>query len=149
MRKLFLLLVTVLALSLVLSGCGGDDGGEPGPGPGENTGSDAGPTESSVEEDPAALTGDPAAGKAEYDMVCFACHGADATGVSGLGKDLTISEFTQGLTDAELVAFIKVGRSVSDPANTTGIDMPPKGGNPALSDQDIYDIVAYLRTLEK
>ena len=147
MRKLFLFLITILALSLVLSGCGGDNSGEPGPG--ENTGTDAGPAESSAEEEPAALVGDPGAGKAEYDMVCFACHGADATGVTGLGKDLTASEFTQGLTDAELVAFIKVGRSVSDPANTTGIDMPPKGGNPALSDQDIYDIVAYLRTLEK
>jgi len=53
------------------------------------------------------------------------------------------------LSDAELVEFIKMGRSVGDPANTTGVDMPPKGGSPSLSDQDIYDIVAYLRTLEE
>jgi disulfide bond formation protein DsbB len=47
------------------------------------------------------------------------------------------------------VAFIKVGRGVDDPANTTGVAMLPKGGNPGLSDQDLYDIVAYLRTLQK
>ena len=44
---------------------------------------------------------------------------------------------------------LKTGRSTSDPANTTGVDMPPKGGNPALTDQDLLDIIAYIRTLEK
>jgi disulfide bond formation protein DsbB len=95
------------------------------------------------------LVGDPAAGQTKYDSVCITCHGPDATGVDGLGKDLTTSEFTQSLSDSEFVDFVKMGRSVSDPANTTGIDMPPKGGNPALSDQDIFNIVAYIRTLEK
>ena len=36
----------------------------------------------------------------------------------------------------------------SHPDNTTGIQMPPKGGNPAMSDDDILDIIAYLRTLQ-
>lgn len=48
----------------------------------------------------------------------------------------------------ELVEFIKVGRSASAPSNTTGIAMPPKGGNLALSDQDLFNIVAYLRALQ-
>jgi disulfide bond formation protein DsbB len=34
-----------------------------------------------------------------------------------------------------------------DPLNTTGIDMPGKGGNPALTDDNILAIIAYLRTL--
>ncbi|WP_448601203.1 hypothetical protein [Thermoflexus hugenholtzii] len=42
--------------------------------------------------------------------------------------------------------FIKKGRPATDPANTTGVDMPPKGGNPALTDQDLADIIAFLRT---
>jgi hypothetical protein len=25
--------------------------------------------------------------------------------------------------------------------------MPPKGGNPALSDEDLIDIIAYIRTI--
>ncbi|MCH7493284.1 hypothetical protein IIA16_01020 [bacterium] len=66
----------------------------------------------------------------------------------GLGKDLTDSAFIRGLTATELAAFIKVGRGSSDPENTTGIDMPPKGGNPALSADDLLDIAVWLRTLE-
>ena len=145
MRKRLLLLMMFLIAAMIVSACGGDD----------NSGSDPEPVEeneNTAVDEPAEepeMVGDSAAGKASYDSVCVACHGADATGVVNLGKDLTTSEFTQDMADADLVAFIKVGRSVSDPANTTGVDMPPKGGNPALSDQDLYDIVAYLRTLEK
>jgi hypothetical protein len=29
------------------------------------------------------------------------------------------------------------------------VDMPPKGGNPALTDSDLNDITAYIRTLVK
>lgn len=78
---------------------------------------------------------------------CVACHGTDGTGVAGLGKTLVASEFVNSSSDADLVAFLKVGRSTSDPANTTGVDMPPRGGNPALSDEDLGFIVAYLRSL--
>ena len=79
---------------------------------------------------------------------CFTCHGPDAEGIEGLGKDLNNNEFVQSLTDPELIAFLEVGRPASDPANEAGVDMPPKGGNPALSDQDLQDIVAFLRTLQ-
>jgi disulfide bond formation protein DsbB len=68
--------------------------------------------------------------------------------MTGLGKDLTTSEFVKTTSDADMVAFIKIGRPASDPANTQGVDMPPKGGNPALTDQDILDIVAYVRSLQ-
>ena len=52
-----------------------------------------------------------------------------------------------GASDEELVEFVKVGRRPSDPLNITGVDMPPKGGSPALSDEDLYDIVAFIRTI--
>ena len=77
------------------------------------------------------------------------CHGPDARGIQGLGKNLRSSEFVKGLSDDELVEFIKKGRDTSDPANTTGVAMPPKGGNPSLTDQDLYDIVAYIRSIEE
>ena len=62
---------------------------------------------------------------------------------------MTDSEFIAGLSDEELVAFIKIGRTTSDPLNTTGVDMPPKGGNPALNEDDLYDIVAFMRTIHQ
>jgi disulfide bond formation protein DsbB len=81
---------------------------------------------------------------------CIACHGADAKGVQGLGKSLhpSDSEFVSQNSDEELVEFIKVGRQPGEPGNTTGVAMPPKGGNPAISDEDLYDIVAWMRTLD-
>lgn len=97
----------------------------------------------------AAKKGDPAAGEKSFASICSACHGPKGEGIQGLGKDMTTSEFIAGKTDDELVAFIKVGRDPSDPLNTTGVAMPPKGGNPALSDDDLYNIVAYIRTLHK
>ena len=43
--------------------------------------------------------------------------------------------------------FVKVGRMPFDPLNLTGVQMPPKGGNPSLSEEDLADIGAYLDTL--
>jgi disulfide bond formation protein DsbB len=147
MRKRLLFLLLFLLSGMILIGCGGDSGSDGDPGPSEEN---AAAEEPAMEEEASEeLVGDATTGKAHYDSVCIACHGPDATGMPNLGKDLTTSEFTQNLSDAELVEFIKMGRSVGDPANTTGVDMPPKGGSPSLSDQDIYDIVAYLRTLEE
>ncbi len=93
--------------------------------------------------------GDAGRGKTVFEGTCAACHGPDATGLPGLGKDLTTSEFAKGKSDAELVAFVKVGRPTSDPLNTTGVEMPARGGNAALTDQDLADVVAYMRTLQK
>ena len=98
---------------------------------------------------PSGPVGDPARGQVAFAGTCASCHGPDAKGLPKLGKNLTTSEFAKGLSDADLIAFVKTGRPSSDPANTTGVDMPPRGGNPALSDQDLADIVAYVRTLEK
>lgn len=79
---------------------------------------------------------------------CVACHGADGRGITGNGKDLVRSEFVASLDDDAFVAFLKVGRDPSDPMNTTKILMPPKGGNPALNEDDLYDVVEYVRGLQ-
>lgn len=97
---------------------------------------------------PPAPAGDVAKGE-ELFVTCAACHGPTGEGVEGLGKNMTTSEFIADMSDEELVEFIKVGRAPDDPLNTTGVAMLPKGGNPALSDEDLYDIVAYIRTLHK
>lgn len=78
---------------------------------------------------------------------CSACHGARGEGLDGLGKALAGSDFIMSKSDPELIAFIKTGRPIWDPDNTSGLDMPPRGGNPALSDEQLESIVKYIRTL--
>jgi mono/diheme cytochrome c family protein len=92
---------------------------------------------------------DPANGKTVYDGLCIACHGADGTGVEGLGKDLTTSEFFRSLSEQELVEFIIEGRPSTHPDNTTGVDMPPRGGKLDLTEEEILDVIAYVNSLQK
>jgi disulfide bond formation protein DsbB len=87
-------------------------------------------------------------GQQLFATTCAGCHGAQGQGVPHLGKDLQTSTFVAGLDDAKLAAFIAEGRSATDPLNTTHVAMPPKGGNPALSSENIADIVAYIRQLQ-
>jgi mono/diheme cytochrome c family protein len=135
--------------------------GDAAPAEGEAAEEDTAAAEDAAVEDAAAAEGDAAqaeeespAGDAEkgqtlFATACSACHGPEGKGVPGLGKDMTTSEFIAGLSDQELLDFIKVGRAPTDPLNTTGVLMPPKGGNPALSDQDLMDIIAYIRTIHQ
>jgi len=90
---------------------------------------------------------DASQGRESYMATCALCHGAEGEGKSRLGKALQDNSFVGSLSDEELVEFLKAGRPSWDPANERGIDMPPKGGNPALTDEDLMEIVAYLRTL--
>ena len=95
-----------------------------------------------------AVSGDPIAGEQAFIGTCSSCHGLDAHGLPGLGKDLTISTFVEGMNEEQFSEFVKTGRSTSDPANTTGVDMSPKGGNPSLSDEDIINIRAFIFSLK-
>jgi mono/diheme cytochrome c family protein len=92
-------------------------------------------------------SGDAAAGSSLYGGTCASCHGPDATGIDGLGKNLHANAFVDERTDDEVLQFLLQGRPASDPLNTTGVDMPPKGGNPSLDETDLRDVIAYLRTL--
>lgn len=96
----------------------------------------------------AELAGYIASGKKIYASTCAACHGPAAKGLKGLGKDLTANEFVAKSDDDTLLAFINRGRGPSEPGNTTGIAMPPKGGNPAMSEDNILDVIAYMRSLQ-
>ncbi len=128
-HRLSTLIGAFAAASMLLIACGG--GGSP-PGP------TAAPTSAGNVEN----------GKTKFAGTCTSCHGPEARGMQGLGKDLHNNAFIAPMSDAEVVEFLKKGRPATDPLNTTKVDMPPKGGNPALSDQDMLDIVAFLRTLK-
>lgn len=96
----------------------------------------------------AELAGWIASGDKLFHSTCVACHGKGGVGMPGNGKALVNNPFVQSLDDDKLLAFVQQGRGPSDALNTTGIQMPPKGGNPALSEDDILDIISYLRTLQ-
>lgn len=88
-------------------------------------------------------------GYGSYTASCSACHGQNAEGMEGLGLPLSTSGFVLGASDKDLVNFIKTGRPIWDENNSTGLDMPPKGGNPAITDGDLEEIVAFLRAAQK
>ena len=89
-----------------------------------------------------------AQGHEEYKKVCAVCHGQNGEGMAQLGKDLRGNEFVKTHSDEELLAFIIEGRPATHPDNTRGVDMPPRGGNPNVTDEQILQIVAYMRSLE-
>lgn len=115
-------ILSMLAISVSLTACGG--GGSPAP------------STAAVEQ-----------GKEIYGRICSTCHGQDARGMPALGKGLRANAFIESLSDSELVDFLKAGRSAGDPLNETGIDMPPRGGDPSITDEELGAIVAFLRTL--
>lgn len=83
-----------------------------------------------------------------YTGTCSACHGDGGIGMPNSGKPLVTSEFVAGLNDKNLLTFVKIGRTTWDPVNTTGVDMPGRGGNPTLTDENISDIIIYIRALQ-
>lgn len=86
-------------------------------------------------------------GAALFRESCGQCHGNDAKGRPHVGPDLTANEFVNARSDQDLLVFIKEGRAVDDPDNTTGVPMPPKGGNSDLTDEQLLDIIDHIRSL--
>ena len=86
--------------------------------------------------------GDAAAGKAVFDANCAACHGAGGEamipGVPNFAKGERLDK-----DDAALTNSIKTG--IMAPKNPAAPPMPPLG----LSDGDIANVIAYIRTLKK
>lgn len=92
---------------------------------------------------------DVAAGGDIFASTCSACHGADAKGLPNLGKDLTTSEYVHDNDDDTLMQLLIGGRPSGHELNTTGVDMPPRGGNPSLTDDDLRTVIAYLRSINQ
>ncbi|HJM21276.1 MAG: hypothetical protein CMK60_02490 [Proteobacteria bacterium] len=129
-------LLVSLSFAALLFGCGSQASNE--------TQNLADTAESSSEESP---RGDPIEGERVYLKNCASCHAPDAGGRPGLGKPLAGTDFITTNSTADLVGFLIKGRGPSDPENTTGIQMPSRGGNPALSDDALKDVTVYLKTL--
>ena len=82
-----------------------------------------------------------APGADTYKAKCATCHGADGLAATGMGKSMNIKSFKDPsqvkATDAELIASTTNGKG----------KMPAYKGK--LTDAQIKDVVAYIRTLQK
>ena len=89
----------------------------------------------------ASATGFAQGGEATYTAKCKMCHGADGLGSTPAGKAMKAVPFNDPAivhkSDAELIASTKNGKG----------KMPAYTGK--LSDAEIKDVIAYVRTLQK
>ncbi|MBL4711107.1 MAG: cytochrome c [Gammaproteobacteria bacterium] len=82
-----------------------------------------------------------ATGKETYEKTCVACHGDEGKGAFPGTPDFTSSDGILAKSDAELIRNITNGfQSEGSP-----MAMPPKGGNPNLSESGIKAVLAYIR----
>ena len=92
------------------------------------------------------LPGDPKRGAILFGQNCASCHGANLEGGS-IGPSLNPIYKLPGVADPLdanfLIDIITNGRKhqQSDPGTK---DMPVKGGNDKLTDQDVKDLAAYI-----
>jgi mono/diheme cytochrome c family protein len=92
-----------------------------------------------------ALPGDPTKGATLYAQNCATCHGTSLEG--GIGAVLNPIDKLTGvpnpLDPTTMIDIITNGRTpqAGDPKS---IAMPAKGGNTALTDQDVKDLAAYI-----
>jgi len=92
--------------------------------------------------------GDPKAGKQRYGLLCSSCHGATgkgdgpaATALSPKPRNHADGQYMNALTDKYLFDIIKGGGAGLGKSPL----MPPWASQ--LNDQDIWNVVAYIRTL--
>jgi|TARA_B100001964_G_C14128369_1_gene551668 mono/diheme cytochrome c family protein len=97
-----------------------------------------------------ALAADAAAGKAKYKQFCSECYGQSGKGdgpaaasLNPKPRDHSDGKYMKTLSDEQITKITKMG----GPAVGKSPTMPPWGG--ALSDADIKNVVAFIRTLAK
>jgi cytochrome c5 len=86
-------------------------------------------------------------GETVFQSVCSACHGFSAQGISGLGPSMINNAFIDSKSNDALLAFIISGRPADHPENKSGVSMPARGGNTTLTDNDLNNVINYIRNL--
>jgi mono/diheme cytochrome c family protein len=88
--------------------------------------------------------GDPRLGQFWFDQICATCHGPNGDGYAagGTGTAIGKSAFLDKASDGFIRVTIKDGRS-----NTRMLGFSGPAAMAALSDGEIDDIIAYLRTV--
>lgn len=82
-------------------------------------------------------------GQTLYEANCAVCHGTDGEGAMPGVKNLVEKPAWINKSDKQLVKLIAAGIQ----SNDSSVSMPPRGGNPDLTNPQIESIVHYLRQL--
>lgn len=90
--------------------------------------------------------GDPRLGKQWYDYICSTCHGVKGDGYAAGGTGTAIGKpgFLAKASDGFIRTTVKEGRS-----NTRMLGFQGASGLANLSNQEIDDVIVYLRSLPK
>jgi cytochrome c oxidase cbb3-type subunit 3 len=90
--------------------------------------------------------GDPRLGQTGYNNICSTCHGVSGDGyeAGGTGTAIGSAGFLNKVTDGFIRETIKKGRS-----NTRMLAFQGPAGLADLTNQEIDDIIVYLRSLGK
>ncbi|WP_126452718.1 c-type cytochrome [Sulfuriflexus mobilis] len=80
-------------------------------------------------------------GKALYEQSCLVCHGDDGSGVMPGVVELPGTGGPLSKSDQQLAKAIREGIQREGAV----MAMPPLGGNAQLTDQDIQEIILYMR----
>lgn len=85
--------------------------------------------------------------KANWSKHCTKCHAENGNGQTTMGKKLKVADYTDPkvqakFTDEEMIKITKEGKK-------QGSKTLMKGYSDVLSDQEIKDLVAYIRTMAK
>lgn len=76
-----------------------------------------------------------------YHETCIACHGADGKGAIPGTPDFTKAGGVLSLSEKLLEQRVENGFHSSG----SPMAMPARGGNPDLTDDDVRDVLAYMR----
>ena len=85
--------------------------------------------------------------KEVFDKSCAACHGKDGKGDTPAGKKLKVKDYTDAkvqaeLKDEEMIKAIKEGIKDGDKTKM-------KGFGDKLTDEEIKQLIAYVRSFKK
>ncbi|MGV8934037.1 MAG: c-type cytochrome [Gallionellaceae bacterium] len=80
-------------------------------------------------------------GASIYNTTCVVCHGADGEGNMPGVSDLKQKDAGLYQSDALLMDRMLKGYQSA----TSSMDMPPKGGDPTLTESDLKEVLKYMR----
>lgn len=80
-------------------------------------------------------------GKGVYEKTCIVCHGEDGKGAMPGVPDITGKNGP--LTQTDTVLMKRMTEGFQSPGSPMA--MPPRGGNPELTDKQIHEVLEYLR----
>ena len=94
---------------------------------------------------PKTIAGDPERGREQYNLYCIQCHGESGAGILKMGSALSHPKYLQYTTDEQIWIATAYGREETRMApSLKGYD-----GARQLTEQEISDIIVYLRSFEK